>query len=231
MLFHNLTQRLIQKGTRASYRYDRGRIKKCDFTIISNDCWGGQIYKNLGLKYLTPFVGLMVMAPCYIELLTDAPTYLKSSIRFKSESKYEYINTLRKEIDNFFPIGVLRNSVEIHFMHYSSVQEAEQKWNRRINRINWDRIFVKFDSSKDLCTDELLQAFDKLAYKKICFSAQKNDNIKSLIHIPDWVIDGNAMSRISIKHFDAIDWINGGDGRVTLLNRILQKVQRLGNET
>jgi uncharacterized protein (DUF1919 family) len=36
----------------------RIRLKNQDFTIISNDCWGGGVYEDLQLQYTTPMVGL-----------------------------------------------------------------------------------------------------------------------------------------------------------------------------
>lgn len=32
-------------------RYRRKRIHQTDFTIISNNCWGGFIYQSYGLDY------------------------------------------------------------------------------------------------------------------------------------------------------------------------------------
>ncbi|MBV5343054.1 DUF1919 domain-containing protein, partial [bacterium] len=47
----------------------RKQNKNLDFTIISNNCWGGGIYEDLNLKYNSPTVGLFFYAPCYIEFL------------------------------------------------------------------------------------------------------------------------------------------------------------------
>ena len=81
--------------------------------------------------------------------------HLDSPISFKEKSKYEFINELRQTTNNYFPIGTLCDTVEIHFLHYSSIEDAEEKWNRRVKRINWNNLFVKFDCSKDLCTKSL----------------------------------------------------------------------------
>jgi uncharacterized protein (DUF1919 family) len=49
--------------------------KKClvekDFTIISDNCWGGFAYKYFGLKYTSPFVGLVIFPSDYIMLLKE----------------------------------------------------------------------------------------------------------------------------------------------------------------
>ena len=39
-----------------------------DFTIISNNCWGGMIYESYGMQKLSPTVGLFFMSEDYIKL-------------------------------------------------------------------------------------------------------------------------------------------------------------------
>jgi len=34
----------------------RRRVTARDFTIISNDCFGGMAYEEMGMRYDTPFV-------------------------------------------------------------------------------------------------------------------------------------------------------------------------------
>ncbi|WP_442947452.1 DUF1919 domain-containing protein [Nostoc sp.] len=47
------------------------RIKDKNFTIISNDCCGGEVYKDLGLEYITTFVGIRLFAFYYIKLIKN----------------------------------------------------------------------------------------------------------------------------------------------------------------
>lgn len=50
-----------------------------------------------------------------------------------------------------YPVGVLsngKNTIEIFFLHYHSEQEAREKWERRIQRINWEKLLVKFNDQK-----------------------------------------------------------------------------------
>ncbi|NVO85925.1 DUF1919 domain-containing protein [Hymenobacter terrestris] len=50
------------------------RLINRNFTLFSNDCWGAEVYKYFNLPYNTPFVGLMVMAPCYVQFLQTLST-------------------------------------------------------------------------------------------------------------------------------------------------------------
>jgi uncharacterized protein (DUF1919 family) len=205
------------------------RLKNRTFTLISNDCWGAEVYRDFNLPYNTPFVGLMLMAPCYLALIRDLKYYLEGELRFKDRSKYDYPNELREK--KHFPIGVLGapgNEVEVHFLHYDSEEEARQKWTRRVARINWQNLVVKFDGSKDYCTDEILAAFDALAFRKVCFTAEAKSNIQSSIHIQDWVADGKTLFKRCLPEFDVADWLNGGTGAVTPGYRLLVRGLRLG---
>lgn len=180
---------------------DRERLVNKDFTIISDNCWGGQIYQELNIPYNTPFVGLFIFSPDYIKLLENLEYYLNLELRFVKNSKY----------GNFkYPIGIL-DDVEIHFLHYFSEEEAKEKWERRAKRINWSNILVKMNDA-DLCDLSLIKRYDSLDYYKVFFSAKKIDNIKSLVYLEDlekygYVKNGKDM-KVYRKYFDVVEWIN-----------------------
>lgn len=184
-------------------------ISKKDFCIFSNDCWGAEIYRAMEIPYNTPFVGLMLMAPCYIKLLKDPHKYFESKLEFIPESRYELINELRNK-NGKFPIGKILD-IEIHFQHYKSEEEAIEKWNRRKSRINWDNILVKFTMDKDYATEELLREFDDLPYlRKVCFSKFSYPNSPNCIKINKFVDNGLVMFGLCMRKFDIVGWINNG---------------------
>ena len=194
------------------------QLKNDTFTIISNDCWGAEAYRHFGLAYRTPFVGLFVMAPCFIKLLKDLPFYMNTELTFVKQSKYEERNIDRHNKNKFYPIALLSNDIEIHFLHYPSDDEAYKTWNKRKQRINWDNLYIKFDSSKDGCNYELLKEFDGLPFeKKLCLSHQKFPEITSCIQFDNWVVDGAKMYRISLEKVNMINWLNGGSWKQTSL--------------
>ena len=139
-------------------------LKNKDFSIISNNCWGGGVYEDLNIPYKTPFVGLFIMAPDYIKLLKNLKYYISLPLTFVEESKYERINIEREGQHGFYPIGKLED-IEIFFMHYASKEEALEKWERRKARINWNNLYIKL-CDNDFCTYELAKEFDGLKFKK-----------------------------------------------------------------
>src|SRR5436190_7288199 len=70
----------------------RARVTNRNFSIISNDCFGGMAYEELGLRYESPFVGLFVLPEDYVRLLRNLKPACEQPIRFKERSRHERIN-------------------------------------------------------------------------------------------------------------------------------------------
>ena len=149
--------------------WGRLRLRNRTLTVISNDCWGGMMLKYHNLPFNTPFVGLFVYGPDYIEML-EHPETLKLPLTFIAKEQSRWYKELMTERKTDYPIGVLGDTgLEIHFLHYATAEEARQKWTRRVARINWDNAIVKF-SDRYLCSEELVRRFDRLPYRtKVCF--------------------------------------------------------------
>lgn len=140
------------------------------FTIISNNCWGGHVYRYFGLPYNSPTIGLFFFAQDYIRFVSDLKMYLSTDLKFITLDESKYCRTLKEYGGECVdcPIAIC-GDIEIIFMHYKTPEEAREKWVRRINRINWDNLIIKF-SEMNGCTEEDLKAFDELPYdKKVTF--------------------------------------------------------------
>jgi uncharacterized protein (DUF1919 family) len=193
----------------------RARIQKRDFTIVSNNCWGAHVYQLLGKPYTTPFVGVFVPPDCYIRLISRLRWYLAQPMRFVDSSTYDYVNAFRAQQALDYPIGCLGEDVEIQFLHYSSEEDATEKWNRRVQRITTDdsRLFFKF-CDRDGCSSTQIAAFNALPLtNKVCFVSKPYPDLECAVCIPSCgdgqVPDGLQLSRISPKHFDTAGWICG----------------------
>jgi uncharacterized protein (DUF1919 family) len=163
-----------------------------NFTIISNNCWGGFVYQRFNLPYLTPFIGLFVPAPCFIKLLEDFENNIQKEMRFiacEDSSYYVRINTS----DRVYPIGVLGDDIEIHFLHYKTEEDARDSWKRRKKRIKFDNMFIKF-AEMDCCTPDLITRFEHLPFKhKICLTAHEYPNCKSVLCLTRKYIKGDQV--------------------------------------
>lgn len=190
------------------YRERRRRLTNRRFTVVANDCWGAEVYKDLDLPFDTPFIGTFVMAPCFLTICGDAERILRSPLQFVPASRYEEVEQLKRGWRPF-PTGTLDDGrVEIQFMHYGSQAEAAAKWARRVERSHFDRLFFKAAGEKDRFTDRELAAFDALPLRKVAFSANPHPELASVVTIPNYDRDGKTMYRLTLPHFDVVDWLN-----------------------
>ena len=142
--------------------YDNSVISTENFpSIISRDCCGGYFYKLLKLPYTTPTIGLYMDMEDFILLCCNLEEFINSEI-IECKSK-------RKP----FPVGSISckyGTIYLYFMHYDSFSIAKEKWNCRKKRINFDNIVVICDG-KNQINIELIQAFERIKYKKILLSS------------------------------------------------------------
>lgn len=186
---------------------NRSKLKNKTFTLFSSNCNGGCICHDLGLQFRSPFINLYLNAEDYIKFLKDPKGYLETALEFPADNEKPY------------PVGILKD-IALHFMHYHSPEEAEEAWNRRKKRINWDNLFILW-ADKDGCTEELLQQFDALPYRNIIvFTHKPMPHIRSAVYIPGFEKDGEVgncdafVNRFSGKkyfdYFDYVKWFNEG---------------------
>ena len=179
MKYESIRLNIRKLYIKSSYKIRRKKIKCEDFTIISNNCWGGLIYQSYGLKYNTPTIGLYFIAEDYIKFIYDIKKYLQCELNFIDYKESKIYKFNKQEL--LFPIAKL-GDIEIYFMHYKSEKEAKEKWERRTKRINWNKILFKF-SNQNFCEEKHIKKFMELPEQnKICF-VNKKFNVNGIIKI------------------------------------------------
>jgi uncharacterized protein (DUF1919 family) len=197
----------------------RLRVRRKDFSVVASNCWGGELYKELGLAYTSPFVGLYLYAPCYVRLLSDFRRTLMHPVEFGPPSRYIGVTP--------YPLGFLNGDIELHFVHYVSREEAQAKWERRLARMQWnvDRIFFMF-SDRDLCDESHIRAFGNLDFPhKVCFTARPYPDVACSVWMApsagqSFVEPGDRLYRDCKSQFDVAGWLNGGSGTPGPLHRL-----------
>jgi uncharacterized protein (DUF1919 family) len=196
------------------------RINNRAFTIFSNDCWGGEMYKLLDRPYNTPFIGLMLMAPCYIKLLHNPKSFLNLPLIFKKESNYQEMR--KKNAGVSYPLAELGDSgIEIHFLHYSSQEEVSAKWNRRIKRIDWQNLFVKFDFGKNYGNIKLAEEFLKLPFKNKLLIGKDSFGNPEIFTIHEYQYDAKLQFIKSFLYFDPVSWLKGDPKFTNFIHRFI----------
>jgi uncharacterized protein (DUF1919 family) len=202
-------QAIIGKRNKFASLLNRPADHLKDCTVISNDCWGGSVYQDFGWQYRTPFVGLAIMAPCYIQMISDLKGHITSKLRFKDFSKYNELDKRRSSLSEKYPIGVIGDDIELHLFHYADETEAKVKWGRRVDRINWNLLAVKFSTDKDYSSPELLLQFDRMHFaRQIAFSKHPHPDLQHVVQVPNYLENGAMLYRRSICQFDLPLWVS-----------------------
>lgn len=189
----------------------RKMLNNSNFTIISNNCWGGHVYRFFGSTYDSPTVGLYMFSEDYVKFVHHLKEYLDMPLKFITckESRYRKILEARGGHDATCPIGVL-DDIEIIFLHYHSPEEALDKWTRRKKRIHWDNMVFKM-SEQNLCKPEHLKVFDSLSVKKKLVFTTKDYGLQSQVIFGDF-LGKDEVSNDTLhfrKYVDLIKLING----------------------
>lgn len=182
-----------------------------DFCIISNNCWGAEIYIERKIEYNSPFVGLFVPPLDFVKMSNNLPEYLKQELVFKKETQFKEYEALY--LKENYPIALL-GDIEIHFLHYKDENEALLKWKRRLERMptdssNW---FIKACDREIDDWSKFIALWNSTPYNKVFFSAKKRAGIDKLISITesydDYVTDGKSLYLLSKDYFDVDKWID-----------------------
>lgn len=186
------------------------------FTIISDDCWSYGPYMDFELKYATPFIDIRIEPPCYLELLKDLRGYVESPLIFEKTSKHKNINSWREKRKLSFPIALLKDKVELLFVHETDEEACRHKWERRVKRINWNNLFIKFRENPWDSREEYLTEFNQLPYKhKVCFTLKDYPDFSWAVLAPDYfkaIEEGGNIYNSTKKYFDVLNWIKKACG-------------------
>ena len=198
----------IQIKRRQAYlKRERLRLKNKEVTLISNNCNGGVLLHELGMRFNSPFVNINIPAGDYIKYLSHFAYYNSLTPSFDDSS------------DKKYPIGKL-DDVTIEFIHYTSNEEAVAKWEERKKRMSEENLFIIFTEQVD-CNAELVEAFDRLPFKnKVVFTYKQYEHLKSAVYLKEFKDNPLGVymflgfkNHFSLKRrydvFDFVSWFNG----------------------
>ncbi|WP_337135833.1 DUF1919 domain-containing protein [Proteus terrae] len=167
-------------------------LKNKEICIISNNCWGFRLYNILNKNYNTPFVGLFIKPNDFLFILNNLDLFINDDLEMSDF----------KESD-LYPIAKFHDC-EIHFLHYHSINECVEKWNRRkdrlknyIDKFGVENIIVKL-CDRDGDIENIIPLINRLPYKKkIFFSKTKCYFLKK----NGILIDGNALFNLRFFYY------------------------------
>lgn len=182
-------EKAVHKGklflTPAFAHVHQGKINNTDFTIISNNCWAGVCYEYFGLPKLSPTIGGYFFAEDYIKFIFNLKHYLNCNMEIiDAHSSFHYDALKEKEQLNI-PIGQI-DDIEFVFLHYKDPEIALDKWQRRVKRVNYNNIILKFSYMNE-CNDFLFEKFMSIqGIKKIGFKGGNGEKHTDLFYYPEY---------------------------------------------
>ena len=206
------TKRLIREKNPLVIRRRKKMRKALTNTtpsFLCPNCIGGILFHDLGLKFLSPTVNLMMTQRDFVKFILDMDHYLGKEFLFFKHPEYTC------------PCAHLGDIV-IHFTHYHSEQEAVQKWKERSQRLDRDNLFV-FLTERDGITKEEIASLSNLhARGLVVFTVNAYPDIPYALQLPEFEADGEVGSildqscldgsRKYEKYFDFVKWFNEADG-------------------
>ncbi len=158
------------------------KLRNSKLSIFALSCWGGLIYHQFGLPFLTPAIN-MFFGGNTLKFLSDPFSYFDKELKFL---KFGFEKNLKCN----YPIFTL-DDLELHMNHYGDVgiEGARKKWTERCQRINrYNTLVMAFTEKKDF-----LEKFDKISHaKKVCFVNFETD-LDSGFYIEPEIVRGRPF--------------------------------------
>ena len=148
----------------------------------------------------TPTVGAYFYAADYVKFCKRLRYYLSLELEIIPTKDSRYYDALLAKGQQNVLVGRL-DDVEIIFLHYHDREVLLDKWKRRVDRIDWDRIIIKF-SYQNQCTDELVEEFMEIEeYPKFCLVGEPVTGNK------DEIVFRRNRGKETVDEIENFNWI------------------------
>jgi uncharacterized protein (DUF1919 family) len=203
----DLKKKILRAKLNLGLTYEAYRLPERPFSIISDDCWGGQIYRYHKLPYLTPTVGLQILHSDFINFI-------------KNLKKPDFLDFQEVDLTHKYP--AIRNPYALLLcVHYENAKNAIDAFQRRYARIVWDNIFYKIDFGKPWYSQDDVNEWNSMALpKSIALTyrgMRKRGALSGPIHnevrLQHWWRSGTTMYFASRRYFDLMGFL--GNGKIT----------------
>lgn len=134
-------------------------------SIVCNNCTGGIILHDLGLRFNTPTINTLFFN-------FDDFYYFVQHIEVFAKKELLELKHNTKE----YPIGYLEYDgriIQIGLVHYSTFDEGKSKWEERFKRIDYNNLFIIWEG-KEIDREEL-ESFKEIKYPKQVYSLDIDD--------------------------------------------------------
>ena len=151
---------------RVSLRLYRAKNRNKCITIISRDCLGGVVYHQLGVEFRSPTINLCFSLDDFNLFCLHLEQYLFGTFAAVHSEKYP-IGLLKPRENDGLP------AIKVHFLHYSSFDDAVAKWGERAQRVDFNNLFVVSSACYPTLTSSInsniISDWNAIPYRKVIF--------------------------------------------------------------
>lgn len=202
--------------------YGKAIIKDRNISIIANNCIGADICHSLGLRFNSPTVNMQICPEDYVRFVSNLGHYVKADITECVEMTIGEDMKVRRLYgrgwENLgFPFGRCED-ILLCFQHFSTFKEAKAAWNRRKQRINYDKLGLVFIVSSEYEKEMLefdrcnINAGNKLIFQLNFENDEEIENSR-VCHVRTpkgvhFMEQKSLTSKYYEQEFKSVEWIN-----------------------
>lgn len=198
----------------------RAKLVKKDISILCNNCTGGLILHDLGLRFDSPTINMFFRGLDFFDFIEHFEYYITKPLVQIPNLKYDSATP-------DYPVAIISGDgnfkdIELHFLHYKTFDEANEKWETRKARLHMDSLYVIWTFMGMEPNEELYIRAQNLPVKnKVLFvnhpvNQEKYPDffyIKGFENQVGTGLLGNFMNLKGERYydqFDYVEWINNG---------------------
>lgn len=171
-ILYGISVRMMKWPRRKYHEMKAKRCKNQSICLLCNNCTGGVILHDLGLRFNTPTINIGIRNQDeFMYFIENVEHFIDSDVYEIDIEKYH------------LPAGYVmydNKSVDVVFTHYKTFEEGRHKWLERIKRIDLNHIYIIYEGPA--LSDSFLERFSRLPYKKVILSSRREKNNYTFYH-------------------------------------------------
>lgn len=198
----------------------RAALEKNDISILCNNCTAGFILHDLGLRFDSPTVNMFFHGLDFFDFIEHFEYYIAQPLVQIPNPNYD-------PAAPDYPVAILSGGgvfkdLELHFLHYHSFEEANEKWESRKARLHMDSLYVIWTfmgmkpNEEQYIRAQNLPVKNKVLFVNHPVDKEKYPDFYYIKGFENQIGTGQLGDFINLKgeryydQFDYVDWINKG---------------------
>jgi len=136
-------------------------------SILASNCWGGQLYHDANMMFLSPTINLTFEPNDFLTFVDKIGEIQTASIIEKNDNKP-------------YPVGLITYSdgtqITIYFVHYKTFKEAKDVFLKRSKRICKNIVAILMVNKLEA---GVVEKFKMIPYKKKCIYGTTNCDVRN----------------------------------------------------